>query len=97
MKLDQILTMGQSSKNRLGYTAIKSTVAIMPKTVFMKVSAKIENTLISYKNSNALLSEDKKKGFVPICHYCNKPSHIQPNCFEYRNTFRLNRMVKKCS
>ena len=94
IKLDQILTIGQSSKNGLDYTGVASIVATTSKIVFVKAIAKIENTLISGKNSNALLSEGKKKGFLPICHYCNKPGHIHPRCFKYRNTFRMNRMVK---
>ena len=37
-KLDQILTMRQSSKNRLGYTGIINTIKTTPKTIFVKAN-----------------------------------------------------------
>ena len=56
IKLDQILTMRHSNKNRLGYIGVTNTVATMSKTLFVRAAAKVENTLISGKNCNALLS-----------------------------------------
>ena len=98
-KLDQILIMGQSNKHGLGYTGTTNIVAITPKTVFVKAdvtsdvvttsktvsviaTAKIVNTLSSDKNFTPSLSRGKRR-FVPICHFCNRPSHIHPKCFEY--------------
>ena len=74
IKLDQILTMGQSSSNRngLGYTSVANTVATTFKIVYVKAALITKKSLIFGKNSNPLLSESKKKRFVPICHYCNK-------------------------
>ena len=65
----------------------------MPKIVFVKTVATIENPHVYGKNSNPSLFEDKKKRSVPIFHYCNMPSHIRPRCFKYINTFRMNRMI----
>ena len=87
--------MRQSNKNGLGYTCVTSSVATTSKTVFVKTAIKIENTLVSGKNSNSLLPECKKKIFVPTCHYCNKPGHIRPKYFKYRNTLRMIKNVHK--
>ena len=61
LKLDQILNMGQSSGNGLGYMGITNTIAKMSIIVFVKVAAKTENTYIPCENSNVLPSKGKKK------------------------------------
>ena len=109
-KLDQILTMGQSSKTRLGYIGITNNEATTPKTVFVKVgvrsdvatSSKIVSTKAIVKIVNTLGSgknstpslSEGKKRFIPICHYCNRSGHIQPKCFEYKNIFKMGRFCK---
>ena len=52
-KLDQILTIRQSSGNRngLGYTSIANIVATTFKTMFVKVVATTKNSLVFGKNS----------------------------------------------
>ena len=102
--------MGHSSKNGLGYTGITNTVATTPKTVFVKVGVigdvttmsktmsitvvvKTMNTPSSSKNSTPSLSKSKKR-FVSIYHFCNRPGHICPKCFEYKNTSKMGRFGK---
>ena len=109
-KLDQIMTMGQSSKNGLGYIGITNTIATMPKTVFVKASVTNDvattSKIVFVKNvaktknthgssKNSTSSLSKgKKKFVPIFHYCSMPGHIRPKCFEYKNTFKMSRIGK---
>ena len=109
-KLDHILSMGQTSKQGLGYTETTNNAATTPKTVFVKagvtsdvtttskiVSAttatRIVNTHFSGNNSTTSPSKGKRR-FVPICHFCNRPSHIRPKYFEYQNTFKMGRFEK---
>ena len=99
--------MGQTSKQGLGFTETTNTAATKPKTMFVKASvtndvattsqrvsttaaAKTVNTHFFGKNSITSLFNGKKR-FVPICHFCNKPGHIRPKCFEYRNIFKISR------
>ena len=51
------------------------------------------NTHFSSNNSTTSLSRGKRR-FVPICHFCNRPGHIRPKCFEYQNTFKMDRFGK---
>ena len=98
-KLDHILSMGQTNKQGLRFTETTNTVATRPKTMFLKASvasdvattsqtvsvttaAKTVNTHFSGKNSTTSLFNGKKR-FVPICHFYNRPGHIQSKCFEY--------------
>ena len=102
--------MGQSSKHGLGYIETTNTAATTPKIVFVKAgvtsdvaatsktvsvtaAAKIVNTPSSGKNSTPSLSRDKRR-FVPIYHFCNRPGHIRPKCFEYQNTFKMGKFRK---
>ena len=57
-----------------------------------KSCCKTENILVSGKNFYSLLPEGKKKRFVPICHYCNKPGRICPKCVKYKNTLMMNKI-----
>ena len=99
--------MGQTSKQGLRFTETTNTVATRPKTMFVKASvasdvtttfqtvsattaAKIVNTHFSGKNSTTSLFNGKKR-FVSICHFCNRPNHIRPKCFEYQNIFKMSR------
>ena len=88
--------MGQSNgnENGLDYTSVTNTVATTPKILFVKTAAIIENPFVIGKNSNPLLSGGKKKIFVRVYQYCNMFGHIRPKCFEYKNTFRMSRMLK---
>ena len=58
----------------------------------MKATLTIANPYVSGKNAKPPPPKDKLKKIVPICHFCNMPSHIHPKCFKYKNTFRMNRM-----
>ena len=49
-KLDQILTIGQSSKNGLGYIGVTSDVATSSNTVFVKAAPTPANHLVTGKN-----------------------------------------------
>ena len=73
---------------------VTNNVATTSKTMFVKTIVIRENCHVAGMNSNPPLSKVKMKRFVPICHFCNMPSHIHPKCFKYKNTFRMNRMVK---
>ena len=84
-KLDQILTMRQSSKHGLGYIETTNIVAIIPKTVFVKagvtsdvagtfktVSITVAAKTVNTPSSgkNSTLSlSTGKRRFVPICHF----------------------------
>ena len=104
-KLDHILSMGQTGKQGLGFIETTNIAATKPKTKFVKASVtndvattsqtvstttatKTVNTRFSGKNSTTSLFSGKKK-FVPIYHFCNRPDHIRPKCFEYQNTFKM--------
>ena len=110
IKLDQILTMGQSSKHGLGYTKTTNTVATTPKIVFVKadvtsdvattsktMSVTVAEKIVNTPSSgkNSTLSLSRgKRRFVSICHFSNRPDHIRPKCFEYQNTFKMGRFEK---
>ena len=98
-KLDHILSMRQTSKQGLKFTETTNITTTRPKTMFVKASvtnnvtttskivfattvAKTVNTHFFGNNSTTSLFNGKKR-FVPICHFCNRPGHIQSKCFEY--------------
>ena len=56
-------------------------------------AAKTVNTPSFGKNSTLSLSRGKRR-FILICHFCNRPGHIRPKCFEYQNTFKMGRFGK---
>ena len=72
---------------------ITSDVATTSKTISVTAAAKTMNTLNFGKNSTPSLSRGKRR-FIFICHFCNRPGHIHPKCFEYQNTFKMGRFEK---
>ena len=70
--------------------SVTNDVATTSQTVFATAAAKTVNTHFSGKNSITSLFNGKKR-FVPICHFCNRPGHIRPKCFEYQNTFKMSK------
>ena len=81
-----------NNKNVIGYSGVVNLVAITSNTVFVKTVAKTENTPVFGKNSDLQQPDGKKKRFVPIYHYCNKPGRICPKCVKYKNTLMMNKI-----
>ena len=78
--LDQILNIGQSPKirNGLGYSTVTNSVATEQKTSFIKAASTAAVQSVSGKKVISPVAESKVNRFVPICYFCNYPSHICP-------------------
>ena len=78
--LDQILNIGQSPKirNGLGFSTVTDSVATEQKIIFVKAASTTAGPPVSGKNVISSVVGSKVNRFVPICYFCNYPSHICP-------------------
>ena len=93
-KLDQILNIGQSAKNwsGLGYSIITNSIATEQKTVFVKATSTVAIQPVSCKKVISPVAESKVNRFVPMCYFCNFPSHIRLKCYKYKKYLRMNKI-----
>ncbi|KAI3453478.1 hypothetical protein Pfo_010141 [Paulownia fortunei] len=69
------------------------------KIVFVKEIGKPESMFEYTKKVWSKRQRPKSKRFVPICHFCQIPGHIKPNCFKYKkallNGMRIDSMFSR--
>ena len=68
-KLDEVLSLGQTSGHGLGY--------VKGNTTFQNPS-EMNYSFINFTKEGSMEKHSKSKVFV--CHYCNKVGHIKPFC-----------------
>ncbi|KAH6773528.1 hypothetical protein C2S51_011932 [Perilla frutescens var. frutescens] len=76
--LNEVLTLGQTTKAGLGYTS-SSSMSISNPIKFVKGESS-KDVLVNVDGNVKTDVNDKPKEKKYVCHYCQEPGHIKPYC-----------------